>query len=277
MIKWRLMVTTMPFVFAALGIKLVLRYGFGFEGIVEFSDIGVVLTGAVFLIGFMLGGTMADYKESEKLPGELACSLEALEECLLHASIALSAKGSAPETLEPARIHARVIALAGTLRGWLIHNKTQKEILDAITGMHDLIFDAERAGAGSQAGRAMSELQSIRKCVTRIGVISRTGFLASGYALLDTLVVLSISVLFAAKFKSTVGELILVPFVTLIFVYMVRLIRDIDDPFSYGPDGSRGAAEVELTPLDDYDERMGRRLKVTVETAQGYAALKNAS
>ena len=130
MIKWRLMVTTMPFVLAALGIKLVLRYGFGFEGIVEFSDIGVVLTGAVFLIGFMLGGTMADYKESEKLPGELACSLEALEECLLHASIALAAKGSAPETLAPARIHARVIALAGTLRGWLIHNKTQKEILD---------------------------------------------------------------------------------------------------------------------------------------------------
>ena len=257
MIKWRLMLTTLPFVLAALAIKVALRFGFGFEGLVEFSDVGVVLTGAVFLIGFMLGGTMADYKESEKLPGELACALEALEEQFLHASVALSAQGS--EALRSADIHARVLELTSTLRAWLVHNQTQKEVLDAITAMQELVFVAERAGASSQAGRALMELQNIRRAVTRIGVISRTGFLASGYALLDTLVVLSISVLFVAKFKSTVGEIILVPFVTLIFVYMVRLIRDVDDPFSYGPDGSRGAAEVELTPLNDYHARMAER------------------
>ena len=43
---------------------------------------GLVLTGGIFLIGFMLAGTMSDYKESEKLPAELACTLEALEETI---------------------------------------------------------------------------------------------------------------------------------------------------------------------------------------------------
>jgi hypothetical protein len=257
MLKWRLMLTTLPFVLAAAAIKYLLRFTFDFDGLVEFSDVGVVLTGAVFLIGFMLAGTMADYKESEKLPGELACSLEALEENLLHAAAAK------PAALDAAAFQARVHTLAATLRAWLVHEKPQADVFAALTQTRDLALDAERAGASSHAGRALAELQNIRKGVTRVGVISRTGFLASGYALLDTLVVLSIAVLFVAKFKSTVGEVILVPFVTLIFVYMVKLIRDVDDPFSYGPGGARGAAEVELTPLDDYIARLrGRAVEV---------------
>ena len=65
--------------------------------------------------------------------------------------------------------------------------------------------------------------------------------------------------LLVAKFKSLVAEVILVAFVTLIYVYMLRLIRDIDDPFEYSPDGTKGAAEVELTPLLEYRERLKGR------------------
>jgi hypothetical protein len=249
MLKWRLLLTTLPFVFASLGVKMFLTVGLEFEGLVEFSDVGVVLTGAVFLIGVMLGGTMADYKESEKLPGDLACAIEALQENLLQACVAK------PE-LDENKVRLRVKELLVNIRGWLVHKLTQKQMLDALVGVHDLVFEAEKAGASSHAGRAMSELQSLRKTITRLGVISRTGFLASGYALLDTLVVLSISVMFVARFKSQMGEVILVPFVTLIFVYMVRLIRDLDDPFGYHPDGTRGAAEVELLPLDELEQRL---------------------
>lgn len=39
-----------------------------------------------------------------------------------------------------------------------------------------------------------------------------------------------------AKFKSLLGAIVLVAFVTLIFVCMLRLIRDLDNPFEYnGP------------------------------------------
>jgi hypothetical protein len=50
-----------------------------------------------------------------------------------------------------------------------------------------------------------------------------------------------------------------VPFVTLIFVYMVRLIRDIDDPFEYTEAGQAGAVEVELFPIHEYLERLRKR------------------
>src|SRR5687767_2350199 len=81
------MITTLPFVAVVLLIKVGLQFGIQFEGVLEFSDVGLVLTGGVFLMGFMLAGTMADYKESEKLPGTLACSLENIEEFFDQATV----------------------------------------------------------------------------------------------------------------------------------------------------------------------------------------------
>src|SRR5437868_3719301 len=78
--KWRLMLTTLPYVAAIVFLRILSEKVFCFHGALEFSDVVVVMTGGVFLLGFMLTGTLSDYKESEKLPAELASTLEALEE-----------------------------------------------------------------------------------------------------------------------------------------------------------------------------------------------------
>jgi predicted membrane protein len=85
MLKWRLLLTTLPVVAAVVSLKVLLDSVFRFNGIIDFTDIALVLTGGIFLIGFMLAGTMADYKESEKLPAELAAQLETLEDSIEHA------------------------------------------------------------------------------------------------------------------------------------------------------------------------------------------------
>ena len=77
MIKWKLMLTSVPYMLGVIAINYVISNILGFEGIIEFADVGLVLTGGIFLVGFMLAGTMSDFKESEKLPAELACTLEA--------------------------------------------------------------------------------------------------------------------------------------------------------------------------------------------------------
>jgi hypothetical protein len=51
-------------------------------------DFSPLLTGViaaeVFIIGFILSGTTADFKEAERLPGELAASVETIaDECLI--------------------------------------------------------------------------------------------------------------------------------------------------------------------------------------------------
>src|SRR5687767_12642071 len=75
MLKWKLMLGIIPIVGLVVGIRQILRYAFGFEGLIEFSDVSVVLSGGVFLLGFMLAGTISDYKEAEKLPGEIVAGL----------------------------------------------------------------------------------------------------------------------------------------------------------------------------------------------------------
>jgi hypothetical protein len=254
-LKWKLMLTTLPLVVLVLAVKLALELGAGFSGVVEFSDISVVLTGGVFLTGFMLAGTMADYKESEKLPGELACLLETLEEVALQA-----AAGKA--TIDGPTQQRAVLALTDAIRGWLQKRLTQVQLFEALTTYAQVLRQLERDGGGAWASRGVSELHNLRKALTRVAVISRTGFLPPAYALLETLTAIILVLILAAKFKSTLAECILVPFVTLIYVYMLRLIRDIDDPFDYAPDGSRaGAAEVELFPLEEFHARLAARLK----------------
>ena len=57
-------------------------------------------------------------------------------------------------------------------------------------------------------------------------VISRTSFISSGYALLEVLTVIILGMTLIGHFKNFLTEVVLVPFITLIFVYMLRLIRD---------------------------------------------------
>lgn len=253
MVKWKLMLTTLPYVAAVLIAKLVLSEVFHFRGVVEFSEVGLVLTGGIFLVGFMLAGTMADFKESERLPAEIACTLETIEETLAIAAVS--------KALDPAPLRRGVSDLLQAITQWLYRKRSHAELFAALEAFTVYPQQIEKAGAGGYASRALSETHNLRKMLTRVGVISRTGFLASGYALLETLVGAIISLLLIASFRSVLAQSILCSFVTLVYVYMLRLIRDIDDPFEYDEAGAKGAAEVELFPISEYAERLRSRLR----------------
>ncbi len=209
----------------------------------EFSDIGLVLTGGVFLIGFMLSGTLADYKESEKIPAELACSFETLEEAFAQAAVAKS-------TVDLNSERRGLLEAGEEIWRWFHRTRTQDDVIAALHKLRDRLLALESVGASPHASRSLRELHNLRRYVTRVAVISRTGFIAAGYALLEVLTGAVLTMMLASHFKNRLTECVLVCFVTLIFVYMVRLIRDIDDPFEYSESGPTGAVEVEgLFPL----------------------------
>lgn len=255
MLKWKLMLTTLPFVVVVTGIKTILEFGVGFSGVVEFSDVGVVLTGAVFLTGFLLAGTMSDYKESEKLPGEVATHLEAIEDMY---ALAVQQKPGVDGKI----VRQHLLTLTDAIKSWLLRKSKTPEVFAAITTMADASAAyLVQHSAGSTAGYALSPIDKLRKSVSRIDVISRTGFLPPAYALLEVLLVMVLTLMMFAKFKNMVAEFVIVPTVALLNLYMLRLIKDIDDPFDFAPDGSkRGGAEVDLFPIDEYRERLASRI-----------------
>lgn len=257
MIKWKLMITTLPFVAIVVAAKMALEYGLKFPGVVDFSEVGLVLTGGVFLMGFMLAGVMTDYKESERIPAELACALETIDESLL--LVAATKSG-----VEVTPLRRTLLDTANHLLAWM-HGITALDVMFAkLSTLAASLQSVDRAGATPYAVRALNEVHGLRKTVSRMSVISRTSFIQSGYALLDTITAVVLGLLMIAKFKSPLAEFVLVAFVGLIYIYMVRLIRDLDDPFEYKPGAAKGAAEVDLVVLQEYRQRLSQQLGVPV-------------
>lgn len=247
--KWSLMVTTLPIVAALVLLRQLLRLVFDFDGLIEFTEVAVVLSGGVFLLGFMLAGTMSDYKEAEKLPGDIVTGLETIEEVMVHV-----ARVKQDDTTKHRRAILRVVE---SIDRWLHKQVTERELHEALNRLTATFTAIE---LGSHATRAFSIMTNVRRSLMRVGVTSRTGFLATGYALLEIMTFICYLILIMAAFKSLLGEVVVVSFVGLIYTYMYRLIKDIDDPFDYDASGATGAAEVELYPLVEYRARLEARI-----------------
>ena len=54
--------------------------GQDFHDLIELFGITIVFTGAFFVFGLLLVATMSDFKESEKIPCEIATNLEAIKD-----------------------------------------------------------------------------------------------------------------------------------------------------------------------------------------------------
>lgn len=262
LLKWKLMITTLPVPVAAVIVRWVLEHFFknymnNYSGVMDFSALAPVLTGGVFLIGLMLSGTLQDYKESEKIPAELATSLETIEESIGWVC------ANRPQVNER-QMREVVSEVTDELIAWLYRKRSHEQIYIVLEKLNLLLKEFDKLGANLPSVRMTTEIHNLRRTVTRIGVISRTGFLASGYALLDLLVVSVLTLLVVASYKAefgTLGKYIIIGFVSLIYSYLWRLVADVDDPFEYAADGQRtGAAEVELFPLLEYQARARDRL-----------------
>lgn len=248
-IKWRLMLTTLPVTIALVLIKYLLIEQFDFEGIVKYSEVSLVVTGGIFLIGFMLAGTMSDYKESEKIPAELACAIETIEDTL---NLAHQYKGG----FDLRTIKAKLHDVTDSILKWFTKLESTEEVYAKIQSITEIAVTLERAGVGAIASRVTSEQHNLRKLFSRVNVIRNTNFLATGYAFLEVVTVIILLLLMVSRFDNLLISMIIVSFVTQIFIYMIRLIRDIDQPFEYSPNGRIGAADVDLFPLLDYRKRV---------------------
>jgi len=252
MTKWKLMLSSAPIALGVVILKVVLIELFNFQGLVELGDMALIISAGVFLIGFMLAGTMADYKESERIPGEIASALESIEETCIN--LAQKVNFSKKIVLEACQ------DLAQKIDDWFLKKIDEETLFKNLSHFNQLINDLDKAGATPPVlARVFNELSSLRRILTRSSVISRTGFLATGYALLEVLLVVMAGIMLIVKFKNLIATIIVVFFITLVYVYMYKLIKDIDDPFEYDANGKTGASEVALFPLHEYLARVKKR------------------
>lgn len=261
LLKWKLVYQSLPFAIGILLIKIALIYFFNFNGFLEIQEIRLVFTSGVFLIGFMLAGTLSDYKESEKIPGEIATALETIEET----SVAIAIKTNT--SIKTVRL--QVLEMGEMIYSWLYRKNTEYDVHQTLSQYNQTIHSLEAAGGAPPIiGRLLIRLGDLRQLVTRTNVISKTGFLSTGYALLELLIVIVSMLLLMLNFKTTVSEVAIIVIIELIYVYMYKLIVDIDDPFEYEEDQATGAAEVTLFPIENYIQRLNERIEETADNKE---------
>jgi hypothetical protein len=258
--RWRLILKVAPVVALVALIKVGLDAQ-GWEPVPLSPLYTGLIAATVFLLGFLLAGTLTDYKDSEKLPGELAASMETIaDECLIlyrdkEARAALDCLG-----------HIR--GLAAALLGWFHRREPISGVLERVSGLNRFYLAFEPLTQPNFIVRLKQEQSAIRRMLIRVETIRDTSFVGAGYAIAEVATLLLIVGLLLADITPDALAVFLVSSITFLLVYMIFLIRDLDDPFEFAHDGSQGgAAEVSLRPIERLEQHLGTELETLAEAA----------
>ena len=210
-------------------------------------------------MGFILSGVLSDYKESERMPGELAASMESIaEDCVLlwrHKQAA------------PARDCLQyMLDLTTALKGWFLEERTQS-LMDKVYGLGDFFMALEPFTQANFIVRLKQEQSAISRIVTRIHTIRETAFVASGQTMAKIATVFVLIGLLTLKVSPWYESVFLVGMVTWFLSYLILLINDLDNPFDYARDGRPSGQEVSLKPLDDLETRIARKLESVISVS----------
>ncbi len=247
--KWKLAFKVLPIVGLILFAKFYVHYQ-GWEFLTLNSLFGAIISANVFLIGFLISGVLVDYKESEKLPSELACSLEVI----IDEGTVIS-KNKKSKAAQDMIMHVHDLAKHIIL--WLHRKESVEVVLGKITGLNDYFFALEKFTQANFIVRIKNEQHTLRKLVTRIHAIRETSFNSAGYAIAEIIsFVLCIGLIFT-NIVPYYESIFFVAFVTFILIYMVLLIKDLDNPFGYST-SENYADEVSLKPLYDLQKRISQ-------------------
>jgi predicted membrane chloride channel (bestrophin family) len=243
----RLLLGALPWAVGVIVLKLV-AHKIG----AEWLNLSPLLAGAiaaeVFILGFLLAGTAGDFKEAERLPGELAASLETVaDECLItYEDLKL------PEARTCLQL---LIEISTSVRMWLMQDRGFDDVLSdirALNGPFRAMAPAIQAGFTT---RLKTEQSAVRKLVIRMDTMRRTSYVAAGYLIAEVTAVLLAGILVVTDFDDFWPTLWVSGLIAYLLFYVVGLIRDLDNPFEYR-DGKPGAADVNLDVLERSEDRL---------------------
>jgi hypothetical protein len=245
--RWRLALKTIPFVIVIILLKFATHY-FGYEFLALNSLFTALISANIFLIGFLISGTLVDYKESEKFPGDLSASLETMadEGLIIYKN---------KKSRDAKKFLLKLSQFNKSLVEWFYKKEKTINLMDKLTSFNDDFLAFESQTQANFIVRLKQEQNLIRKMINRIHIIRETSFLGTGYAIVEIITFVLITGLIFIKMDPFYESTFFVSFVSFILIYMIYFIKDLDNPFEYsGTDGL--ADEVSLKPILDSQKRI---------------------
>jgi hypothetical protein len=249
--KWWLVVKLLPMMAVFVVIKWVVHF-YQLEYLGMNALFTSLIAATVFLIGFLISGVLSDYKESEKIPGEIASCLDTMSDDAL--SIHYKKKDEhANQLLE------HILQTQKLIIDWLYQRIQFPVLMGHIENYTEHFSKLEDSIPVNYIVKLKQEQSSLRKWLIRIQVIRDTDFVSSAYAILEILALLIIVGLLLIKIEPFYESLFFLGFVVFLILYMILLIKDLDNPFDYSEKGE-SPGEVALFPIHEVKARLENKL-----------------
>jgi hypothetical protein len=194
-----------------------------------------LVAGNIFLLGFLLSGVLSDFKEAEKLPVELTASLESIADEFL-----VVKKLGSPSEADAGLRH--ISATVDSVLGWLYGTITLAPVLAHVTALDTIFVTLDKHTQATY--------------VNRINAIRGTSFVAAGFTVAALTSLLLILLLVFIDVGPVGTDTILICTLTFLLIYVLLLVRDLDNPFEYAVGEIGGSAEVSLEPLVGLQARL---------------------
>jgi hypothetical protein len=209
-----------------------------------------VVAGGVFVLGLIVAGTLADYKEAERVPSEITAALTNIhDDC--------AAFKRAFPTLDLAGLEGRLVAVVRSFYEDLADERSTKA-LDSIDELNETFLELDRIEVpATYTSRLRAEQGALRRSILRVYHVQRTEFLPSAYLLIQSIVAIIITVLALMEIEPTYEAVIILGFISFFFISLLRLLRLMDRPFHVE---ERTDDDVSLFLLRRFVERIGGSL-----------------
>ena len=215
----------------------------------ELISVGPIITalvaGVFFVLAILLSGVLQDFKESEKMSGEVAACIEALyKDSRLTGKVEESAV-----MLSHLRgiLHAMVFNFE---RGGVWELGEINPIVDRIDD--SIRSFAEKGVPAPLLVKMRNELGNLKKISNRVYVIKETSFAPSAYAIAELATGAALLVLLLSKTGTYYEGLLLVGVLSLVLISVILLIKDMDNPFE-------GHSIVDMSHLHKLEEYLDNR------------------
>lgn len=214
-----------------------------------------IVAANIFLMSFLLSGVMSDFKESERLPGELSACLENLaqEVCAIRYA-------NPQAQIQPCL--TLLFQVSQDIHRWFHKECRTSALIDRVNELTPHLAVMEQWSQATLVARLKQEQSNLRRTLMRIHTIRETSFVASGYLLADLITLLLCIGLILANIEPFYESLFIVGVISYLILFLLMLIRDLDNPFGYYMQGS--SEDVSLKPLEDSVARLAKIAGVAV-------------
>ncbi len=201
----------------------------------EFFSLSALVTsaiaGAIFIMGFLLAGIIADYKEAEKIPAEMRSSLENIWE---EGKFFTRDK----KEFDLQQLQDNLIDIVRSFLQGLGHEGDHYKLepcIEAVNRLSESFAAMEKLGMPpNYVVRLEGEQTALRRSVLRVYHIQRTQFLPSAHVLAESLALGIVALLLFVKTEGSPESVVLFGFISYLFLYIRQLIRTIEKPFRQG-------------------------------------------